>query len=210
MLTTHIGADVSWPAETAYSSSGDPLSKQKILRAALHLFAQRGVHAVTVREIAAEAGYTNPALFKFFATKDALAMHLFERCYLQLFERLYQACKGRSAFEDRLAAILEVFFSQIEHDADAFLFIQDHVRVMWPHVSRQTRKKSILWLIRSVLQQGVRKGEVIGGLDIDLLVAAITGTLQQYARMVQFGEFKGQVRERLPEMSAIIRRIVKP
>jgi AcrR family transcriptional regulator len=210
MLTSHIRTENSRLAETAYSSSGDPLSKQKILRAALHLFAQRGVHAVTVREIAAEAGYTNPALFKFFATKDALAMHLFERCYLQLFEKLRDACKGRSSFEDRLEAILEVFFSQIEHDADAFLFIQDHVRVMWPHVSRKIRKKSILSLIRSVLQQGVRKGEVIGGLDIDLLVAAITGTLQQYARMVQFGEFKGQVRERLPEMAAIIRRIVKP
>src|SRR5262245_25307945 len=210
MLTGHTRADDLSKVETAYSSSEDPLSKQKILRTALHLFAQKGVHAVTVREIAAEAGYTNPALFKFFAIKDALAMHLFERCYLQLFEALSDACKGRSSSEDRLEAILEVFFSQIELDADAFLFVQDHVRVMWPHVSSQIRKKSILSLIHSVLQQGVRKGEVIGGLDIDLLVAAITGTLQQYARMVQFGEFRGQVRERLPEMAAIIRRIVKP
>lgn len=210
MLTKNPAAYGQRIVETAYSSSGDPLSKQKILRAALHLFAQKGVHAVTVREIAAEAGYTNPALFKFFATKDALAMHLFERCYLQLFERLNDACRGSLSFGEHLGAILEVFFSQIEQDADAFLFVQDHLRVMWPHVSSQIRKKSILSLIRSALRQGVREGEVIGVLDIDLLVAAITGTLQQYARMVQFGEFKGQVRERLPEMEAILRRIVKP
>lgn len=196
--------------EATYSSAADPPSKRKILQAALHLFTLKGVHAVTVREIADEAGYTNPALFKFFATKDALALHLFECCYLRLFERLNAAAGGGLPFGERLSAILDVFFSQIEEDAEAFLFVQDHLREMWPRVSRTTRRKSILTLIRSMLLQGVQQGAVTAASSPDLLVAAITGTLQQFARMFYFGEFKGRVRDWAPEIDTIVRHIVAP
>jgi len=196
--------------EEAYLSVTDPPSKRKILRAALHLFALKGVHAVTIREIAGEAGYTNPALFKFFATKDALALHLFENCYLRLFERLDAAVGSGLHFGERLRAILDVFFSQIEEDVEAFLFIQDHLRDMWPRVSGNTRQKSILALVRSTLEQAVGEGSVTAATSPDLLVAAITGTLQQFARMFYFGEFKGGARDWAPEVETIIRRIVAP
>lgn len=194
--------------EAAYSSVSDPPSKRKILAAALHLFALKGVHAVTVREITGEAGYTNPALFKFFATKDALALHLFECCYLRLFERLNAAAGGGLPFDGQLSAILDVFFSQIEEDAEAFLFVQDHLREMWPRVSRATRRKSILALIRSTLEQGVRENSVTAAASPDLLVAAIIGTLQQFARMFYFGEFNGRARDWAPEIEIIVRRTV--
>lgn len=155
------------------------------------------------------AGYTNPALFKFFETKDALALHLFESCYLQLFDRL-DAIDGKLSFGERLRAILGVFSSQIEQDLEAFLFVQDHLREMWPRVSRSTRAKSILAIIRSMLLQGVREGEVTSALNPDLVTAAFTGILQQLARMFHFGEFKGKARDWAPTIETIIRRIVAP
>lgn len=196
--------------EEAYTSAGDPPSKRRILDAALRLFARKGIDAVTVREIAAEAGYTNPALFKFFSTKDALALHLFESCYLQLFDSLHAAAVDGLPFDERLSAILAVFVSALERDPEAFLFVQDRLREIWPRVSRQTRRKSILALIRSTLQQGVREGAVSPALPIDLLVAAFTGTLQQFARMLYFGECKGTARDWSPALETILRRLVQP
>ena len=73
MLTTNTKDHEEPPFRAAYSAVEDPPSKRKILQAALHLFVQRSVDGVTVREIAAEAGYTNPALFKYFPTKEAAA-----------------------------------------------------------------------------------------------------------------------------------------
>jgi AcrR family transcriptional regulator len=195
---------------SVYLSEDDPPSKRKILQAALHLFALKGVHAVTVREIGKGAGYTNPAVFKFFATKEALAVYLFERCYLQLFENLSAAADPTLAFGERLGAILDVFFSQIEQDVDAFLFVQDQVREMWPRVSEQTRRHSILGLIRSILLQGVADGLVTAAVNVDLLVAAMTGTLQQFARMHYFGEFRGRARDWSQDVERIVRRIIAP
>jgi TetR/AcrR family transcriptional regulator, repressor of fatR-cypB operon len=210
MLTRESKTRLQPATESAYSTVSDPPSKRKILQAALHLFVQKGVEGVTVREIAYEAGYTNPALFKFFSTKESLAVHLFESCYEQLFERLNGAASAGDPFDTRLRVILEVFFSQMEQDMEAFLFVQDHLRVMWPRVSKRLRKKSILALLRSVLQQGVVEGAVSATLNLDLLVTATAGTLQQFARMLYFGEFKGQVRSWSPQLESVILRILAP
>jgi AcrR family transcriptional regulator len=173
------------------------------------LFAHQGVDTVTVRQIADAAGYTNPALFKFFASKDALALYLFECCYLQLFESLEAGLAGSTAFDSRLEAILDVFLSQLEDNLDAFLFVQDHLRPMWPRVSAATRKKSILALIRRVLEQGIGEGTVRDA-NVGLMVVAITGTLQQFARMLHFREFKGKAGDWRQELNTILGRIVAP
>ncbi len=191
--------------ECPYLKADDPPSKRRILQTALCLFADQGVETVTVRHIAAEAGYTNPALFKFFPTKDALALYLFESCYLHLFERLKTAIETNSGFGDRIKCILSVFFFELEENLDAFLFVQDHLRHMWPRVAVATRRKSILVLIRRVLQDGIDEG-VVGDVSPDMLVAAFTGTLQQFARMLHFREFKGTARDWQQELGTIVRR----
>ncbi|MGQ7451850.1 helix-turn-helix domain-containing protein, partial [Streptococcus suis] len=64
-----------------YLSEADPPAKRAIMVAALKLFASRGIDGVTIRDIAKETGYSNPALFRHFKTKDELALLLFEACY---------------------------------------------------------------------------------------------------------------------------------
>jgi AcrR family transcriptional regulator len=210
MLTRSAGQpETQGLAEPAYLKTNDPPSKRRIVQTALRLFAHQGIETVTVRQIAAEAGYTNPALFKFFPTKDALALYLFECCYLHLFERLKTAIDANAGFNDRIECILGVFFSELEQDLDAFLFVQDHLRQMWPRVAVRTRRKSILFLIRRVLQEGMEEG-VVRDENPDLLVATFAGTLQQFARMLHFGEFKGKARDWRQGLEAIIRRIVAP
>src|SRR5512146_1782843 len=76
-----------------YIREDDPPAKREILRAALKLFSTRGLVATSIRDIARESGYTNPALYKHFAGKDALALHLFETCHA----RVWQACSAALA-----------------------------------------------------------------------------------------------------------------
>ena len=71
-MLTHKTSQNVFPPD--HPPAADPPSKRMILKEALRLFAQRGIDAVTVRDIGNRAGYTNAALFKFFATKDALAL----------------------------------------------------------------------------------------------------------------------------------------
>ena len=197
------------PFGPAYLKADDPPSKRKILQTALRLFAEHGVDAISVRRIAEEAGYTNPALFKFFDTKDSLALYLFESCYLQLFDHLNAAIGNVGTLEEQLDALLDVFLAQLEQDLDAFLYVQDNLRQFWPRVSAKARRKSILGLIRALLRRGIEEGS-IRRTDVNLLVAALTGTLQQFARMLHFREFAGGPNNWRAPLKTLIRHIVTP
>src|ERR1700761_7040730 len=89
-----------------YVAVGDAPGKAKILVAALKLFVRDGLCETSVRDIAKASGFTNPALFKHFPTKDALALYLFERCYLELFHLISRAIQSENSFAAKQHAIL--------------------------------------------------------------------------------------------------------
>ena len=64
-----------------YLAQDDAAARAASLCAALRLFVRQGIDATSVRDIAAGSGFTNPAIFKHFDSKEALALCLFERCY---------------------------------------------------------------------------------------------------------------------------------
>jgi|CZKL01.1.fsa_nt_gi AcrR family transcriptional regulator len=194
---------------SSYISPDDPPSKQKLIQAALRLFAERGVHAVTVRDVAKTAGYTNPALFKFFASKDALALFLFEHCYMDLYERLLAHAPARMDFDNRLRGVVTAFLDQLENDASAVLFVQEHLRDLWPHASRTTRAHSIVGLIRGILLDGVQEGVVNIDADRDLMGTVIIGTLAQFARLFYFGDFKKPASKYAEEIATMLLRITR-
>ncbi len=60
-------SEAARPAETLDSSV-----RQRLLRAASDLFAQKGYAATTVREIVAAVGVTKPVLYYYFGSKEGL------------------------------------------------------------------------------------------------------------------------------------------
>ena len=65
--------------------------REEILDAAQTLFAQKGVHAVSTRQIAEIAGISQPALYAYFATKDDIAAELCVRAFAILGQRMAAA-----------------------------------------------------------------------------------------------------------------------
>src|SRR5262245_63084162 len=123
----------------------DPPSKQAVMRAALASFVHRGVEATGVRDLALATGYTNPALYKFFDGKDALVLAVFERCYVQLVRHLHGAW-GDDA--PPLRAFVRRYLEALADDLDAVLFVQEHLRPLWPRASAATRRRSLLALVK--------------------------------------------------------------
>src|SRR5437762_529514 len=54
-------------------------TKQKILAAALKLFAKKGLHETTTKEICQKAGIAEGTLFNYFKTKEDLALYFFQK-----------------------------------------------------------------------------------------------------------------------------------
>jgi TetR/AcrR family transcriptional regulator, repressor of fatR-cypB operon len=173
--------------------AGDAPSKRRILSCALELFVRDGLCETSIRAIGAAAGYTNPALYKFFASKEALALHLFERCYLWVYGRV-EAAAARGAFGDRLGGAVRAYVGLLEERPEAVLYVNENLRAFWPRVRPAVRRASLLQVLAALVTQGQREGAVHPGLAPELAVALLVGTLGQVARQASFGDFAGGVR----------------
>jgi AcrR family transcriptional regulator len=174
--------------EPFYLDAGDPPSKRAVLAAALELFARKGLAATTVREIADHSGFTNPALFRFFESKDALALYLFRRCYERLSRELAGAVVPGEPFAENLRHLIERYAEFTDSHPEALLYVNDNLRLFWPRVPETDRQRSIIGLSRRMLGMGIAEGAVATDVPVDLLVAALTGLLIQVARLRYFGE----------------------
>ena len=67
-----------------HSDAANPSRREQILRAAAQLFAERGSRAVGVDDVGAAVGVTGPAIYRHFASKDAMLAEML----LRISERL--------------------------------------------------------------------------------------------------------------------------
>ncbi len=193
-----------------YVEPTDPPSKQEILKAALRLFGREGVRESSIRAVAAEAGFTNPVLFKYFESKDALALHLFERCYLRLVREASDAVSTPGSFEARLGRLLRSMLALLDEAPDAVLFVNEELRRYWPKVSPAVRRRSLIALLLGFFEEGLREGAVTRKIDRSLLVAGFLGILAQFGRQHAFGEWRGRAIDAAPQLEALLLKMLSP
>ncbi len=68
--------------------------REEIVQHAIRLFAQRGVHTVSTRHIAEAVGVSQPTLYAYFPTKDALLIEACRRAFDELTRRMKAAAAG--------------------------------------------------------------------------------------------------------------------
>lgn len=85
--------------------------RDAICDAALKLFAEKGIEATTIREIAERAGAAEGTLYRHFEGKDDLAEWLYRRCANELQTRLGEAAGPGSSPEEKLEALVRGVFA---------------------------------------------------------------------------------------------------
>src|SRR5713226_6620086 len=93
-------------ARPFYIREDDPPAKRAILRAAMKLFSAQGLAVTSIRDIADESGYTNPALYKHFASKEELARLLFETCHQHFWTSCAAALNSAKDFDGKVEAYI--------------------------------------------------------------------------------------------------------
>ncbi|HEX5072585.1 MAG TPA: helix-turn-helix domain-containing protein [Gemmatimonadaceae bacterium] len=189
-----------------YVQESDPPAKREILRAALKLFSERGLASTSVRDIADESGYTNPALYKHFESKDELALHLFETCHARVWNRCATAMAGASGFESKLEAYIAAWIDLLETEPEVLAFLADSARVLWPRASTSVRRKTMIGLARKLV--GEAPGVAQGAIDGDVAAASMQGTLSELGRMIQIGVVPGPARRWHDRLVTLFRQLV--
>jgi len=157
-----------------------PPAKRAIMAESLRLFSTHGVDGVTVRDIAAASGFTNPALFRHFASKEALAQALYVECYRHLADTLRD--DSPKNFEEWLRAALE----EIVRRPDAVNYVLEHLRRQFPGLPDDLRRENLPSLVRRRLVRERDEGRLRANIDVSLTSILVLGTLGQLARAAHF------------------------
>ena len=174
-----------------YLREDDPPAKREIMRAALSLFSERGLVATSIRDIAVESGYSNPALYKHFASKEELALHLFETCHERVWASCSAALDSRDDFPGKLEAYVDCWLKLMEEYPRVLAFLSDSARDLWPKSKVEVRRHTMIGLARTLVAEAFRGRRRPAAMTVDVAAASIEGTLAELARMIQLGVVDG-------------------
>jgi AcrR family transcriptional regulator len=190
-----------------YVAEDDAPAKREILHAALKLFSERGLAATSIRDIADESGYTNPALYKHFAGKDELALHLFEQCHAWVWSTCSAALAAGNGFEGKLEAYVAAWLELLDTEPQVVAFLSDSARVLWPRANAALRRRTMIGLARTLAGEAPAVRGARSTIDRDVAAATIQGTLAELGRMIQLGVVPGPARRWQGKLIAIFRQL---
>src|SRR6476620_582378 len=190
-----------------YIRDDDPPAKRQILRAAMKLFSERGFDGTSIRDIARESGYTNPALYKHFAGKEELALHLFETCHRRLWAKCHAAIDAAKSFDDKLEAHIGQVLELVDEHPDAMAFLSDSARVLWPKAGPAVRRHTMIGLARELMSHAPRPRRGQAAVNLDVAAASLQGTLAELARMLQVGVVPGPAVRWKADLVALFSRV---
>ena len=98
-----------------------PERARQLLEVAEAVFAQRGIAAASMDEIAARAGVTKPILYDHFGSKDGLLAAVIERAGAELGEAVEGAVADADDAPDALLKGLRAYFTFMDDHRDAWL-----------------------------------------------------------------------------------------
>lgn len=147
--------------------------RHKVRDAAIALFAQKGVKATTIKDIARLAGVSEGALYRHWPGKEDLAADLFAAEYTAMSQTLREAA-GTGAAPDRLRRIVRASFRLAETSPDRarFLLLSQHDALPLVPAGQETPVD----VIRAVIADGAAEGSIVPA-DIEALAHVVIGAI---------------------------------
>ena len=187
------------------------LSREQILDAAEEVFAYKGFHATTLREIADRAEFSVGSVYSFFSSKDALFTEIFHRRGAEFVPGMREIVSSAKSARDQLHALADFeidFFRR--YPAFGRLFLREtgtsKLRLDPQDDAGRERFAEAMQLEADLFTRGQRAGELRSG-DPEVLAELFSGMISAYQSrdpVVADGAAPGTERMTLPELHAIL------
>ena len=137
--------------------------KDEILDAASKLFARLGFKKTTLDEVAGDVGIVKSALYRYFSNKEDLFNAVIDHFAKEHMEVIEKAVRGASGTEDKLRALLIAGHGAAVARTRNVAMPLEVWRELKPLVDECTEgyKRSAIDGIRRILEEGVRRGELV-------------------------------------------------
>jgi len=164
--------------------------RDELLDLAATMFAERGLRATTVRDIADSAGILSGSLYHHFSSKEEMVDELLRGFLDWLFERYQEVVATEPNPLERLKGLFMASFEAIEHRHAQVVIYQDEAKRLsgqdrFSYVEERNKEQRKMWL--DLLNQGVDEGYFRPDLDVDLVYRFIRDTTWVSVRWYQPG-----------------------
>jgi AcrR family transcriptional regulator len=154
------------------------IGRERLLRCAERLFAERGFNAVSIRDIAQATGLSHGAIYHHFTSKEDLFLNLLAVNLSELVHAIRTAAAAPGVTRDRIARICRVHLSWAPEKRRMF---ERALRDLQPADGRVSAlidqaRADYVAVIESVLRDGIARGEV-RPTDPRLATVALRGML---------------------------------
>jgi AcrR family transcriptional regulator len=164
--------------------------RDELLELAAQMFAERGLRATTVRDIADGAGILSGSLYHHFASKEEMVDDLMRGFLDWLFARYREIVDGEPNPLERLKGLFMASFEAIEDRHSQVVIYQDEAKRLssqprFSYIDDLNKQQRQMWV--EVLNQGIEEGCFRPDLDVDLVYRFIRDTTWVSVRWYQPG-----------------------
>ncbi|MCV7064588.1 TetR/AcrR family transcriptional regulator [Mycolicibacterium farcinogenes] len=164
--------------------------RDELLDLAATMFAERGLKATTVRDIADSAGILSGSLYHHFKSKEQMVEEVLKDFLDWLFARYQQILDTETTPLGRLTGLFMTSFEAIEHRHAQVVIYQDEAKRLsaqpqFSFVDERNREQRKMWV--DILHEGVADGSFRPDLDVDLVYRFIRDTTWVSVRWYQPG-----------------------
>jgi AcrR family transcriptional regulator len=173
--------------------------RAKVERAAIELFAARGVDGVSIGDIASAAGVSQGALYRHHSSKEDLAWSLFSTAYLHMGGELDAIRQQHAHLETRLAAMVAHVCALYDKNPALFRFMLLAQHGLLPRIPPERRTP--VHAVADAVADAARTGELgSASLDPVAAAAAIMGIVLQTALFHVYGRLTGPLSARASQL----------
>ncbi|MBU3687139.1 MAG: TetR/AcrR family transcriptional regulator [Mycobacteriaceae bacterium] len=162
----------------------------ELLELAAAMFAERGLRATTVRDIADAAGILSGSLYHHFSSKEEMVDEVLRSFLDWLFERYQLIIDTEPNPLERFKGLFMASFDAIEHHHAEVVIYQDEAKRLsgqprFDYIDELNVRQRKMWV--DVLNEGIAQGYFRPDLDVDLVYRFIRDTTWVSVRWYQPG-----------------------
>ena len=167
-----------------------PTRRDELLELAATMFAERGLRATTVRDIADSAGILSGSLYHHFESKEEMVDEVLRGFLDWLFDRYQEIVATEPNPLERLKGLFMASFEAIEHRHAQVVIYQDEAKRLsgqprFSYVDERNKEQRKMWV--DLLNQGIEEGYFRPDIDVDLVYRFIRDTTWVSVRWYQPG-----------------------
>ncbi|MFQ5805873.1 MAG: TetR/AcrR family transcriptional regulator [Phycisphaerae bacterium] len=175
------------------------------MEAAVRLIAGKGIKATTVRSIAQEAGVTEAALYRHYASKEDLYFDVYTRLVTEMIAAKRAIASSSAPVFEKLKEWVRVSYDSFDRHPDAFAFV-----LLTPHDFPESQREITTVqgrIFMDVVKQAQAAGEM-KPIPPALALSHFTGVMLNVPRLINEGTLKGPAAKYLDEVASAVWRLL--